>query len=423
MLMRTGAGALALILAGGLATGATAADLSIVAGSVGNDLQILRQELDQFQDQTGHKVDIVSMPSSSTDQFAQYRLWLSAQNQDIDVYWTDVIWAPQLAEHFVDLKNALKEELGQHIPQIVESQMVDGKLIAVPMYTDAPALYYRKDLLEKHGKEPPKTWSELEQTAKEIMDAERADGSKEMYGFVFQGAAYEGLTCNALEWIASNGGGEIVSPEGEITVNNPQAAEILNKAAGWVGTIAPPGVLAYQEEDSRGVWQTGNAVFMRNWPYAYSLGMAEDSNVKGKFDVTTLPKGEASGDSSAAALGGWNLAVSNYSQEQDAAIELVKFLSSPEVQKKRAIENSKLPTIASIYDDPEVQEKAPLVATWKDVVLNAVPRPSAPTKSDYNEVSKEFWDAAHATLSGGGNAEQQLDKLEKRLKRLRGRGW
>ncbi len=422
MLMRTGASALALILAGGLATGAVAAELSIVAGSVGNDLQILRQELDQFQDQTGHKVDIVSMPSSSTDQFAQYRLWLSAQNQDIDVYWTDVIWAPQLAEHFVDLKSAMEGEIDQFIPEIVQSQTVEDKLIAVPMYTDAPALYYRKDLLDKHSKEVPQTWSEMEQTAAEIMKAERASGSTDMYGYVFQGAAYEGLTCNGLEWINSNGGGQIVDPSGEITINNPKAAEAINMAAKWPGTIAPPGVLAYQEEDSRGVWQTGNAVFMRNWPYAYSLGMADDSNVKGKFDVTTLPKGSADG-SSAATLGGWNLAVSNYSQEQEAAIELVKFLSSPEVQKKRAIENSKLPTIASVYEDPEVQEKAQLVATWKDVVLNAVARPSAPTQSDYNEVSKEFWDAVHASLSSGGNAEQQLDKLEKRLKRLRGRGW
>ncbi|MCB1883548.1 MAG: ABC transporter substrate-binding protein [Geminicoccaceae bacterium] len=415
--------ALALLLAAPFAGGALAADLSIVAGSTGNDLQVLREELDQYQEKSGNKVDIVSMPSSTTDQFAQYRLWLSAQNQDIDVYWTDVIWAPQLAEHFVDLSGPLAEEMKQNIPQIVQSQTVDGKLVAAPMYTDAPALYYRKDLLDKHGKKVPETWTELEQTAKEVMDAERAGGaSDQFWGFVFQGAAYEGLTCDALEWIKSNGGGQIISPDGEITVNNEKAAQILDKAKGWVGTIAPPGVLAYQEEESRGVWQTGNAVFMRNWPYAYSLSQAEDSAVKGKFDATTLPRGEG-GESGAATLGGWNLAVSNYSQDQDAAIDLVKFLISPEIQKKRAIENSKLPTIASIYDDPDVKENAPLIAKWKDVVLNAVPRPSAPTKGDYNEVSKEFWSAVHETLSGTGSAEKNLAVLEKKLKRLRGRGW
>ena len=130
-------------------------------------------------------------------------------------------------------------------------------------------------------------------TAKMIMDKERAAGNKDMWGFVFQGNAYEGLTCDALEWVKSNGGGQIVEPDGTISINNPKAAEAIDMVKGWVGTISPPGVLSYQEEESRGVWQTGNAVFMRNWPYAYSLGNSADSPIKGKFDVTTLPVGPA----------------------------------------------------------------------------------------------------------------------------------
>ena len=123
----------------------------------------------------------------------------------------------------------------------------------------------------------PTTWEELAATAKMIMDKERAAGNEDMWGFVFQGNAYEGLTCNALEWVKSNGGGQIVEPDGTISINNPKAAAAIDMAKGWVGTISPPGVLAYQEEESRGVWQTGNAVFMRNWPYAYSLGNGDDS--------------------------------------------------------------------------------------------------------------------------------------------------
>ncbi|MDA8086786.1 MAG: hypothetical protein M0Z75_08820, partial [Nitrospiraceae bacterium] len=122
----------------------------------------------------------------------------------------------------------------------------------------------------------PTTWSELEATAKEIMDAERAAGNSEMWGFVFQGNAYEGLTCEALEWVMSNGGGQIVEPDGTISNNNEEAAAAIDRAAGWVGGGAPEGVLAYQEEESRGVWQLGNAVFMRNWPYAYGLGNGDD---------------------------------------------------------------------------------------------------------------------------------------------------
>ncbi|MEC5291785.1 ABC transporter substrate-binding protein [Aurantimonas sp. C2-6-R+9] len=405
-----------------LFTGGTfAAELSLVSGSVGKDIEELRGQLDEFEKESGHTVKIVEMPASTTDQFGQYRLWLSAGNEDIDVYRTDVIWAPQLAGSLVDLTEAAKDIVGQHFPSMIESQTVDGKLVALPMYTDAPALYYRTDLLEKYGKEPPKTWSELEATAKDIQDKEREAGNGQMNGFVFQGAPYEGLTCDGLEWVASNGGGQIVSPDGEITINNPKAAAALERAKGWVGTIAPDGVLAYKEEESRGVWQTGNAVFMRNWPYAYALSNGGDSAVAGKFDVVPLPASE--GGSSAACLGGWNLAVSKYSQNQEAAIDLVKFLSSEKAQKQRAVNQSRLPTIPTLYDDAEIAEKQPIVTEWKEVVTNAVPRPSAPTKRQYNEVSKEFWTAVNETLSGRGSAADNLDQLEKRLRRLKRSAW
>ena len=253
-----------------------------------------------------------------------------------------------------------------------------------------------------------------------VQDKERAAGNNDFHGFVFQGNAYEGLTCDALEWVKSHGGGQIVEPDGSISINNPNAARALEAAASWVGTIAPKGVLAYQEEEARGVWQTGNAAFMRNWPYAYGLGNGDDSAVKGKFGVAPLPSG---GSGSAATLGGWNLAVSKYSQNQDAAIALVKFLTSAEIQKVNALETTKLPTIISLYEDSDIARVAPIIPQWKEVFLNAVPRPSAPTKRSYNEVSKEFWTAVHNTLSGNGSARSNLAKLEGRLKRLRGSDW
>lgn len=414
-------------LAGVLVTGvllggaAHAEELSIVAGSIGKDIEELRLQLDAFEKTSGHKVRIVTMPSSATDQFGQYRLWLSAGNKDIDVYRTDVVWAPQLAASFVDLTDAMKDVVGAHSPSVIASQTVDGKLVAMPMFSDAPALYYRKDLLEKYGKPVPSTWSELAATAKDIQDAERAAGHTQLNGLVFQGAAYEGTTCVGLEWIASNGGGEIVSPKGEITVNNLKAAAALNAARSWVGTIAPKGVLGYQEEDARGVWQTGNAVFMRNWPYAYPLGNGADSPIKGKFEVAPLPAG--AGGKSAACLGGWNLAVSKYSAHQQAAIELVRYLVSVEAQKQRALLNARLPSITALYQDPDIVAQQPLVARWKEVFENATPRPSAPTKTRYNEVSQQFWTTVNRTLAGQGDAAANLDALDKQLRRLKRNDW
>lgn len=404
-----------------LAVPASAADLTIAVGSIGRDVEEMRGQLDAFQKASGHTVRIVTMPASTTDQFGQYRLWLSAGNKDVDVYRTDVIWAPQLASGLVDLTEAMKDVVGQHLPAVIQSQTVDGKLVAMPLFADAPALYYRKDLLEKYGREVPKTWAELTETAKLVQDEERKAGNAQLNGFVFQGAAYEGLTCDALEWVASNGGGQIVSPEGDITINNEKAAAALTLAKSWVGTIAPQGVLGYMEEESRGVWQTGNAVFMRNWPYAYPLSAADDSAVKGKFDAVPLPAGE--GGQSAACLGGWNLAVSRYSANQDAAIELVKFLTSADSQKQRALGTARLPTIPSLYEDAEIKEKQPLVAKWKEVFENATPRPSAPTKAKYNEVSQQFWTAVNKTLAGQGDAAANLQDLERQLRRLKRNAW
>ena len=160
---------------------AQAAELSIVSGDTGNGLAFLQSQLDIFEKETGNTVTIVPMPSSTTDQFAQYKLWLAAGNTDIDVYTTDVIWAPQLADQFLDLTEAAKDVVGDHFPSIIESQTVDGKLVAMPFFTDAPALYYRKDLLEKYGKEVPKTWEELAAIAKEIQDAR---ARRRQYGHV-----------------------------------------------------------------------------------------------------------------------------------------------------------------------------------------------------------------------------------------------
>jgi trehalose/maltose transport system substrate-binding protein len=409
-------------LAGLWATSAWAVNINFVSGSVGRDIEVLRELVKPWEESTGNTVTVVPMPSSTTDQFAQYRLWLAAGNADVDVYQTDVIWAPQLADSFLDLTEAASAVIPEHFPSIIESQTVDGKLVAMPLFTDAPALYYRKDLLDKHGASVPTTWEELKTTAQTVMDAERAEGAADLWGYVWQGNAYEGLTCNALEWIKSYGGGQIVEPDGTISVNNPQAVAALEMAASWVGTISPPGVLSYTEEESRGVWQTGNAVFMRNWPYAYALGNAADSPISGKFDVAPLPSGGGD-NSSAATLGGWNIAVSRYSPNPEAAVELAMFMTSTDSQKKMALQLSHLPTVISLYDDAEIGEKQSLIPRWKEIFLNAVPRPSAPTKVAYNEVSSKFWTAVHDTLSGTGTAAENLEILELDLEEMKGGGW
>ena len=396
-------------------------EIFYVSGAVGNAVENFKALVAPWEASTGNTVTLVPMPASTTDQFAQYRLGLAAGSTDIDLYQTDVIWAPQLADSFVDLTEAAKDLAPTHFPAIIQSQTVNGKLVALPIFTDAPALYYRKDLLEKYGVAVPTTWAELTTAAQTIQDGEKA-ANPDFWGFVWQGNAYEGLTCNALEWVKSFGGGQIVEPDGTVSINNANAVAALEQAKAWVNTVSPEGILAYQEEEARGVWQTGNAAFMRNWPYAYGLGNGDDSAVKGLFAVTTLPVGKE-GDTSAATLGGWNVAVSKFSTKQDAAISLAMYLAGPEAQKQRAIAESNLPTIVSLYDDAEIATAQPIIPQWKDVFLNAVPRPSAPTLGKYAEVSNKFFNAVHATLSGNGSAADNLAALEADLNDLKGDGW
>jgi trehalose/maltose transport system substrate-binding protein len=386
--------------------------LRIFAGNVGAELQSTQEIADAFMAENPDiTVEVVSTPDFVEDRLGVYLQLFEAQSSEGDVFQIDVIWPGDLAEHFVDLNEyGGAEEVANHFPAIVENNTVDGKLVAIPWFTDAGLLYYRTDLLEKYNLEPPETWAELEAAAQTIQDGERAEGNQDFWGYVFQGNAYEGLTCNALEWVASAGGGSIIEPDGTITIANEAAIDMINQAAGWVGTISPPGVTAYGEEDSRGVWQAGNAAFMRNWPYAYSLGNADDSEIKGLFDVSPLPG--ATAGQSAATLGGWQLAVSAYSEHPEEAAQLAFFMASEQEQKRRAIEYSLNPTIESLYDDPEVLEASPFFGSLFDVFTNAVARPSTATAPSYADVSSLFFNSVHSVLTGSADAEDALLELE-----------
>jgi len=406
------------------ATAARAAEIAISCGAVGQELTLCREGAEAWAAKTGNTVKVVSTPASATERLALYQQLLAAGADDIDVFQIDIIWPGLLGRHFVDLsEHVVADVVAAHFPPVVAANTVGGRLVAMPWFTDAGLLYYRADLLEKHGAQVPQTWSELTDTAKRIQAAERAAGNDKMWGFVWQGRAYEGLTCNALEWIDSFGGGAIVADDGTITVDNPKAATALTRAASWVGTISPPGVLNYQEEEARGVFQSGNAVFMRNWPYAWALAQGPDSPIRGKVGVAPLPRGGTDGKHTGT-LGGQQLAVSAYSRNTAAAIDLVRYLTGPAEQKRRAIAASFNPTIAALYGDADVLAANPFFGRLRATFANAVARPSKITGGRYNRVSSDFWNAVHATLAGEGTAAENLARLDKKLHRTsRGGRW
>ncbi|WP_299436939.1 ABC transporter substrate-binding protein [uncultured Rhodospira sp.] len=414
------AGALTLLT--GLAAAPVHAEtLRIACSALGEQRTLCEDGARAWAEQSGHTVELVAIPNSATERLGLYQQLLSAGADDIDVLQIDVVWPGLLAEHLVDLGPALGAEAQDHLPVLIENNTLDGRLVAMPWFIDAGMLYYRADLLETHGRAVPTTWAELTETATAIQDAERAEGTNDLWGYVWQGRAYEGLTCNALEWVASHGGGTIVAPDGTITLDTPDAATALDRAAGWVGTISPPGVLNYAEEEARGLFQSGQAVFMRNWPYAWALAQAEGSPVKGKVGVTALPAGPEGAP--AATLGGAQLAVSKHSGHIDAAIDLVRHLTSAAEQKRRAIAGSFNPSRPALYEDPEVLEAVPFLADMREVLDAAVARPSTVTGARYNQVSTAFFNGVHEVLSGRMDGGAGVTAITARLQRIKRGGW
>lgn len=387
--------------------------LTVAGGAVGQEKELTIKAAEMYMERNPNvTVEVLETPDLANDRLGLYLQFLEAKSSKVDVYQVDVIWPGDLGEHFIDFYDyGAKEVVDKHFDAIVENNTTpDGRLVSMPWFTDAGLLYYRTDLLEKYDREVPETWNDLEATARYIMEKEREAGNEDFYGYVWQGDAYEGLTCDALEWIYSNGGGKIVNNNQEITINNEKAIEIIDQAAGWVGDISPTGVTGMGEEDARSMWEAGNALFMRNWPYAYALASQEGKPTAGNFDVAPLPAGDSG--SSAATLGGWNLSVSKYSENPEEAAKLAMFLAGKEVQKMRAVEGSFNPTIKSLYQDEDVLETVPFFGSLYDVFTNAVARPSTPTAPQYNQVSELFFQSVHSVLTGESDARSAIEYLE-----------
>ncbi|HEY8602033.1 MAG TPA: ABC transporter substrate-binding protein [Thermomicrobiales bacterium] len=378
------------------------------ASGIGNQLDVALAQ--KFTQDTGIAVNVVGKPTSATETYSTYQRFFQAQSGDLDVMMIDVIWPAAFAPNLLDLTAKLGDQAKKAIPSIVQNNTVDGKLVGFPYFGDFGMLYYRKDLLQKYSVAVPKTWDELDAAAKKIVEGEKGSNPN-LQGFIFQGNAYEGLTCNALEWIASSGGGTLLDGK-NVTFNNPQAVAILNKAKGWVGTSAPKGVTSYQEDETAQAFTGGNAVFVRNWPYMYQLAQTADAT-KDKFDVAPLPV--TGNNPPVGTLGGWQLGVSRFSKAPDAAIEFVRYMTSEEISKFRAVNGTYVPLYQSVSDDPDVQKNQPFLKNLSSV--QRVVRPSNALGANYNQGSTIMFQAFNAILNGQ-DAQAQLQAAQGQLARL-----
>jgi multiple sugar transport system substrate-binding protein len=391
--------------------------LSLWIGGAPEEVNYLDSLVHKFEAQTGYRVEIVRQPTDSDQRRQELVVPLQSGQHNPDVFLMDVVWVGQfvssdwlqpLNDYWTSLSDSLKHFFQPVIQQV---DLRGDSLYALPLYVDGGLLYYRNDLLQRYGfTGPPQTWNELRDWSQEIQQKER-DSNPDFYGFVWQGAQYEGLVCDFLEFAASAGGG--FSEGGKIVVDQPANVKALQFMYDLIHEykISPPSTYTeMKEEEVRRWFQRGNALFERNWPYAWKLHQAEYSPVRGKVAVSPLPHFE--GEHSASTLGGWHVGMSRFSDDKSRAAELIHFLVSYDTQKKLALNLGWNPGRSDVYSDPEVLKKMPQLAKLQTVFESAVARPNLPY---YSQISKVIQRYANECLAGEENPEVALSQMQNQI--------
>lgn len=383
-------------------------------GKITGDSAQFRKLLDAFERQNpGIRVKDETLPASTDEQHQYYIINLEGGSSEFDVLSMDIIWVPEFsrAGWLRDLSGLFGPgEANAFFPGPMRAVTVNNSILAVPWYIDAGVLYYRKDLLEKHGHSVPNTWSELVETASEITEKESG-----LYGFIWQGKQYEGLVCNALEFIWSNGG-EILD-NGRPVIDSTRNADALRFMRDLIVkyAVTPPLVTTAIEETTRHLFGSGKALFMRNWPYAWNIFEKEGSAVRGNVGVAPLPT--FPGNRSASTLGGWQLGVNRYSRHPEDAEKLVRFLTSSAVQKTLALTIGYKPTRKALYKDPDLMRQQPFMASLYGIFLQARPRPVTPY---YMMMTQVLQPEFSAVLAGIRSPEDALSSAQKQVRHILG---
>jgi multiple sugar transport system substrate-binding protein len=337
-------------------------------------------------------------PASADEQRNQFIQRQQAKSGDCDVFSSDVIWTGEFASQkwLYDLTPYMQQKKSEYIQAPIQTATYDGKIWGAPESSDSAFIYYRTDKV----KSLPSTWQALYKDA-------QSNG-----GIVYQGAPYEGLTCDFLE-LAYAAGGTVLSDDGtKATIDSPQNVKALELMMSTVKDgAAPKAVTTYMEPESLTAFQTGKYTYMRNWPYAYALNQ-KASKVKGKFKVAPFPAFEGGGKASV--LGGHNSVISAYSKNPGAALKLVDFIGSPEIQKAYATQFSLAPVKLSVYDDPAVKKAVPFSQELKQAISQAKARPVSPV---YPQISQAIYKNVNEALAGRTSAASAMKNAQSQIEK------
>ena len=362
------------------------------------------------QQNPNQKVTLLLLPEASNDQLAQLVANLQAKSDEYDVIDMDVIWTAEFASNgwIIPLPQG-QFPLGDFLKPAVDTAMYQGRLYAVPDYSNADLLYYRKDILAKAGKQPPKTWAQLQQLAETVAP------KYGLYGYAGTFAPYEGLTVNFAEAVQS-AGGSILSPEGtRVTVDSAKALRGLEFLVngfqqGWIPKVA----LTYEEESAQNAFEAGKFLFLDNWPDVYAaLSVPGPQNkVYGKFGIVALPGLDGTGSSS---LGGANLAISAYSQHQRTALNFIKYMTDLANERQMLEQGSFPPVWTQLYTDKSLISSYHYLPVLEQAINSAQPRPAI---ANYDQASLAISSTVYEALTHQKNPQQALTELAGQLTQI-----
>jgi multiple sugar transport system substrate-binding protein len=356
------------------------------------------------------RVTLVLLPEAENGQLAQLTANLQAGSPAYDVIGMDVIWTAKFASAgWIIPLDSSRFPLGGFLRSAIDTARYDGRLWAVPYYSNADLLYYRADILAAAHELPPVTLAQLERLAKTVAP------EYGLQGYAGQFAPYEGLTVNFADAVQSSGGSILSSGGTTVTVDSPQAAAGLSFLVdglreGWI----PKAALRYEEESSAADFESGKLLFLNNWPFIYSQASrpGPGNKVVGKFAVTLLPGADGPGSSS---LGGANLAVSAFSRHQATAVAFIRYLTSLPEEKQLLIDTGFPPVWTSLYSDPAMVAMFPYLPVVKQAILSARPRPAIP---DYDQASLAISSAVYQALTLGKTPRQALSEMAAQLTQI-----
>jgi multiple sugar transport system substrate-binding protein len=406
--------ALATALLLSACSGRAAKDQGVVlkfpGSSLGAEGTLVAEQLKRFMRLNPDiRVELQPAPDDATQRHQLFVQWLNARAGNPDILQLDVIWTAEFAAAgWILPLNRFSPVTADFFPATVEANTWAGKLYALPWFVDVGLLYRRTDLVPRE----PTSLDDLTQEARTAMTRPRGP----RYGFVWQGARYEGLITTFIEYLGAFGG-RILDEQGNVVVNRPEAIRALSfmRDELYGSRIAPLDVLTWHEEEVRFAFQNGNAVFMRNWPYAFQqMNDTANSRVAGRFAVSPIPS--APGGRSTTALGGSELAINAYSEAPEAAYKLIAYLTAPEQMIERASAVGQYPTRPALYDDPRLRAISVIPLDHaKRAIESATPRPVTPI---YTEMSEILQIELHRALVRQAEPEAALNSAAKRIDAL-----